>query len=589
MLTKSIALPAYIAAVSEAEKESKQGYLTPGQPADLALDAMTALEDEGKDVVGDREGPKGDTVTKGEGEDSNGGPQSSMIQAAEVEGEEGLSPRTTERINMMVLLAAKQSKNGSFATQDSTVEDETQTLSEILTVRDYLAKNRTICGGWRAALYRTDGTLDLALDLKLWDDSDKVQILQEQVHGLQREFQRERAMRRADMDELKKTITRQRLHDAESLREDRDLLARERSSCQAEMRAFTESHSDLKIYERVRRGVLDGTIITDEVLYREEEVRALELSVKGATGYLKMLCRRYKVDFTSIGATGYGTGTERAAKAKAGIVLRANVVSTADKHARTTGDLGAASKLNSNSADRSQLEGVSEVSTYGAASPRSCEANETVQTTARTEATARTEDGLPAKFNNSLDFSQISGVPAIVVPGPNPHPYSNSEKALADSLSGSIEHKSGFRGGDQSMTDTSECTTPRTPYQMRQEEEDFIMLLEDSTQSDTLSQTARGKVTGEDRPQYDPRSDPESMIIKTQNSEYLPGSSATGGRKGITTDRSMTSKPENTCNKSYTDSNVRDLWRVMQTDQINARARGTMRPQSALERGKGVY
>ena len=88
MLTKSIALPAYIAAVSEAEKESKQGYLTPGQPADLALDAMTALEDEGKDVVGDGEGPKGDTVTKGEGEDSNGGPQSSMIQAAEVEGEE---------------------------------------------------------------------------------------------------------------------------------------------------------------------------------------------------------------------------------------------------------------------------------------------------------------------------------------------------------------------------------------------------------------------------------------------------------------------------------------------------------------------
>ena len=50
-------------------------------------------------------------------------------------------------------------------------------------------------------------------------------------------------------------------------------------------------------------GILDGTIVTDEVIFTEEERATLKHTVRVTAGYLRTLCRTYKMqtDITGVG------------------------------------------------------------------------------------------------------------------------------------------------------------------------------------------------------------------------------------------------------------------------------------------------
>ena len=62
----------------------------------------------------------------------------------------------------------------------------------------------------------------------------------------------------------------------------------------------------------------------------------------------------------------------------------------------------------------------------------------------------------------------------------------------------------------------------------------------------------------------------------------------TGRGRGALSEKGMPSKMENTGNKSYTDRNVTDLWRIAQLEHVKDKAKESMRPHSAMERGSWV-
>ena len=137
--------------------------------------------------------------------------------------------------------------------------------------------------------------------------------------------------------------------------------------------------------------------------------------------------------------------------------------------------------------------------------------------------------------------------------------------------------------GDSLSESCSSSSTPRTRLELSVNELEERSMLQLNSEISLLAcvggvqlRESEGKGVG--------TRDVHPHLFMDTNSPTQIGSRSFRGM-GIVAEKTLPSSRESTGNKSYMDSNLRDLWRVAQTEFIRERANDALRPHSALDKG----
>ncbi len=174
-------------------------------------------------------------------------------------------------------------------------KNNSQLSKAIRDVQDLNRENATVMGGWKAALFRVDGTVDLDLTLNPWCVEDQVSILKEKFRYQQRQF-------RDNMDQKNLEVSRLRalllsiIHQQHHLQQPNSDNLWDKEIISLNLGVDTEKvlERDLLIFKRMKRDILSGKITLEgEVFYTDEDLRQVEKTIQDMTTLMNNLCSQH--------------------------------------------------------------------------------------------------------------------------------------------------------------------------------------------------------------------------------------------------------------------------------------------------------